>query len=583
MRLTIPVLIASITAVGLGLYVLNADSTAQAGDKTISTFTLKDTTGCSVSLDSLADKRVIVVVFIGTQCPINNYYMPRLVELHKEFSSQGVAFLAINSNRQDTIERIAEHASKNAIPFPVLRDENNVVADRFGARRTPEAFVVNGTRAICYQGRIDDQYGIDILRPKPTRRDLAEAISEMLAGKAVSQPTTSVAGCVIGRVSTARADGAVTFTKDIARILQNHCQECHRPGQIGPMPLMTYEDACAWAETIREVIGDRRMPPWHADHRFGKFSNDRRLPKEAEQALLRWLDDGTPRGHERDMPAPRPWPEGWKIGKPDVVLHMPVEFDVPAQMPRNGVPYKYYYVETNFDEDKWVERAEAKPGAPEVVHHMLVFIVPPDQPFIAGNPKAPVLCGMAPGDMPLMLKPGQAKFVPKRSKLVFQMHYTPNGKAQKDRSYVGLIFAKEPPKLHILTIPVANLFFQIPPGDANFALEASYIMPRDGYAVAYMPHMHLRGKDFQIVARYPDNREETLLAVPRFNFNWQSVYRTIEPVALPQGTKVVCLAHFDNSEKNPNNPDPTQAVRWGDQTWQEMMIGWIDFAFERKK
>ena len=570
-------LVAGLAIVGRAPWSLNA------GSQSLPVFSLKDTTGRTVSLSDFSSKKAVVLLFIGTQCPVNNYFMPVLADLHKEFAPKGVQFLAINSNSQDTLERVVEHAKKHAIPFPVLRDENNVVADKFAAKRTPEAIVLDQGGAVRYQGRIDDQYAIEIQRPKATRRDLAEAINEVLAGKQVSQPSTPVAGCLIGRVTKARNTGSVTYARDISRIMQNHCQECHRPGQIGPMPLITYEDVRGWGEMIREVVTEQRMPPWHADPKHGKFSNDRRLPDEAKQKVLAWLDDGAPRGDDRDLPPPKPWPEGWKIGKPDVVLHMPVEFDVPAQMPRGGVPYKYYTIETNFDEDKWVERAETRPGAPEVVHHILVFVVPPGQVFIPGNPKAPVLCGMAPGDMPLMLQPGQAKHVPKGSTLVFQMHYTPNGRAQKDRSYVGLIFAKEPPKLQIFTAAVANLFFKIPPGADNHAVESSFTMPRDGYAVSYMPHMHLRGKDFRIVARYPDKREEVLLDVPRFNFNWQSVYRAVEPVKLPQGTKVVCQAHFDNSAGNPNNPDPKQTVYWGDQTWQEMMIGWIDFAFERKK
>jgi hypothetical protein len=194
-----------------------------------------------------------------------------------------------------------------------------------------------------------------------------------------------------------------------------------------------------------------------------------------------------------------------------------------------------------------------------------------------------VLCGMAPGDMPMMLKPGQAKHLPKGSRLLFQMHYTPNGKAQKDRSQIGLIFAKEPPKLLVITQPVFNPFFRIPPGEDSYRVEATWKFAKDGYIIGMMPHMHLRGKDFLIEAHYPENQKETLLSVPRFNFNWQSIYRPVEPLAMPKGTKLVCVAHFDNSTKNLNNPDPTQAVRWGDQTWQEMMIGWIDFAYDRTK
>jgi peroxiredoxin len=561
---------------------LQAGST-KSTPKTIAPFALRDAAGRAVSLDDFKDKKAVVVVFLGTECPLNNLYLRPLAELHKDFADKGVQFLAINSNVQDTPQRIAAHAKKHEIPFPVLRDEGNKVADLFEARRTPEAFVLDDKRTIRYQGRIDDQYGIDYQRPAPTRRDLAEAVTDVLAGQAVRVATTPVAGCLIGRAPKTRADGDITFSKHVVPILQSKCQECHRAGQIGPMALKTYDDVTSWADMIREVVSEKRMPPWYADPAHGKFSNDRSLSAADRETLLAWLDKGMPRGKDSDLPPPREFPDKWKIGEPDVVIHMPNTFDVPAQMPKGGVPYKHYVLETNFDEDKWIERAEAKAGAPEVVHHILVFIVPPDKRFIPGSPDTPVLCGMAPGDMPMILKPGLAKFIPKGARLIFQMHYTPNGKAQTDRSYIGLKFAKKPPEKVIVCQPVFNAFFRIPKGDANYEVVATHRMAKDGYVASFMPHMHLRGKDFLIRAEHPDGKQETLLSVPKFNFGWQSVYRPVQPVVMPKDSKLVCVAHFDNSKGNRSNPNPAVDVFWGDQTWQEMMIGWVDFAYDRKE
>jgi peroxiredoxin len=544
-------------------------------------FTLKDTQDRPVSLASFKDKKAVMVVFIGTRCPINNLYLPRLGELFKEFAPQGVGFLAINSNWQDSPKDIADHAKKYQVPFPVLRDENNRVADLFHAGRTPEAFVLDAQRVIRYQGRIDDRYGIDYQKPQAQRHDLAEALKEVLAGKTVSISKTPVAGCIIAHKTTAKNEGTVTFARDVSRILQKNCQDCHRPGQIGPFSLLTYRDARAWAETIREVVSDRRMPPWYADLRYGHFSNDRSLPAKEREALLAWIDQGMPKGDDKDLPPPRVFPEVWKIGKPDLIVQMPVDFEVPAKMPKYGVPYKHFVVQTNFAEDRWVQRAEARAGAAEVVHHIIVFIVPPGEKFIPGNPRTPTLCGTAPGEMPFMLPVGFAKKIPKGSKLVFQMHYTPNGKAQKDRSEIGLIFAKKPPEKEVVTVPVYNFLFRIPPGEPNYKLESSFTFKKDGVIVGFMPHMHLRGKDFLYRARYPDKKTEILLSVPRFNFNWQSVYRPAKAIPMPKGTVLECVAHFDNSAKNPNNPDPTAAVRWGDQTWEEMMVGWVDIAYDR--
>jgi peroxiredoxin len=560
-----------------------ADAQTPAGNigKKVTNFTLTDPRNQErIQLNGLKDQKAIVVLFLGTECPINNAYLPRLAKLHQEFAERKVQFVAINSNRQDPAERVAEHARKFAVPFPVLKDPGNVVADAFGAKRTPEAFVLDSTFTIRYHGRIDDQYGLSIQRPKPTRRDLAEAIAEVLAGQAVSQPTTPVAGCVIGRDLPVKKDGSVTFARDVSRILQKKCQECHRPGQVAPMPLLSYDDAAAWAATIREVVADGRMPPWLADPRHGKFLNDRRLSDADRRTLLDWIEQGCPKGDDRDLPPPIDWPEDWKIGKPDLVLTMPEEFAVPAQAPRGGVPYQHFVLDPKFTEDKWVERAEARPGEPSVVHHVLVFVVPPGRSFFKDDPRNIVLCGTAPGDSPTVARPGTAKRIPAGSKLVMQVHYTPNGMPQRDRSSLALIFAKQPPRQEIRTVPIFNAFFAIPPGAEDYKVEASYAFRQDGFIHGMMPHMHLRGKSFRFEAIYPDGKTEILLSIPRFDFSWQSGFRPVEPIFMPKGSKLRCIAHFDNSDKNPNNPDPSRTVYWGDQTWQEMMIGWTDIIYD---
>jgi peroxiredoxin len=576
-------LVGALIVVGSMMFSAFADPPPDSLARPVANFTLPGTDGRSVSLHDFKDKRAVVVVFIGTECTLSNGLLPTVAHLHEEYAPRGVQFLAVNSNRQDTPERVAAHARKYTIPFPVLKDTGNVVADCFGARRTPEAFLLDGERKIRYQGRIDDQFGIGYKRPKPTHRDLADAIDAVLVGKPVAQPTTPVAGCIIARVKKPKEEGTVTYCRDVARVMQTRCQECHRPGQIAPMALLTYEDAAAWSETIREVVQDRRMPPWHADPRYGKFRNDRTLSQAERDTLLTWVDQGCPKGDEKDLPPPRAFMSDWSIGPPDLVLTMPEEFEVPADMPKNGIPYKYFYIETNFKEDRWVQMAEARAGAPEVVHHIVVFIEPPGEHFRPNDPRVRVLGGTAPGDMPIMLLPGTAKRIPAGSRLIFQMHYTPNGRAQKDRSSIGLIFAKRPPDLEVRTVPVFNPAIFIPPGDDNYQVEATYTLDRPSRVVGFMPHMHLRGKDFLYEAIYPDGKRETILSIPRYDFNWQSAYRVAEPFAVPAGTRIRCVAHYDNSRKNLNNPDPTAFVRWGDQTWQEMMIGWLDVAHERKE
>ncbi len=559
---------------------------AGPGGKKIDNFTLKDAAGKPVALADFKDRKAVVVVFVGTECPLNNLYVPRLIELHKEYAGKGVQFLAVNSNVQDTPQKVAEHARKHGIPFPVLKDPANRVADQFGAKRTPEAFLLDAKGVIRYRGRIDDQYGIGFQRPKAARRDLAEALDAVLAGKPVTQPATTAPGCIIARVGRPKEGAKVTFSKHVAPILQKNCQECHRPGQIGPMSLLAYDDAAAWAEMIREVVSEGRMPPWHADPRHGKFANDRRLPRADRDTLLAWIDQGCAKGDDRDLPPPRPFAEGWRIGKPDVVFEMPNESSIPAKTPRGGVPYRYFVVPTNFKEDRWVRAAEARPGNRAVVHHIIVYAGKPEalgkRRGNADGIGAGFLVGYAPGDMPLVLEPGQAKKLPQGSVLVFQMHYTPNGTPQKDRSSVGLIFAKEPPKHEVRTRSIAQDRFEIPPGDANYKVTSTTTFQQDALLLSLLPHMHLRGKSFRYEAVYPDGKTEVLLSVPRYDFGWQSNYRLAKPVQLPAGTKINCTAYFDNSEGNPNNPNPREAVRWGDQTWQEMMIGFVDYAYVEK-
>ncbi len=536
----------------------------------------------AVTLADLKDKKAVVVVFVGTECPLSNAYLPRLAELHREYSPKGVQFLGINSNTQDTSERVAEHARKHEVPFPVLKDLENKVADQFGATRMSEAFVLGPDGAVLYRGRIDDQFGIGYQRPAPTSRDLARALEEVLAGKAVSVPATEAVGCKISRVVATKAEGPVTYTKQVARVIQNRCQECHRPGRVAPFALMNYEDALSWSDTIREVVQEGRMPPWHADPKYGTFSNDRRLPAADREALLKWVEAGCPKGDDRDLPPPREWAEGWGIGKPDQVVTMKEAFEVPAEAPKGGIPYKYFRVDTDFAEDRWVVAAEAKPGAPQVVHHILVFISTKEKPFVPDRPGNVVLCGVAPGDNVLRLPDGVAKRIPAKAQLVFQMHYTPNGKATKDQSSLGLVFRKTPPDREAYTVSVFNAAFRIPAGAENYKVESSFTFKEDGHVLGFMPHMHLRGKDFLYEAVHPDGRTEVLLSVPRFNFGWQTSYRLAEPYAMPKGSVVRCVAHFDNSAKNPNNPDPKEDVYWGDQTWEEMMIGWMEYVYDRK-
>ncbi len=403
---------------------------------------------------------------------------------------------------------------------------------------------------------------------------------------------------------------AVTFTKDVGPILQKNCMACHRPGEIAPMPLTSYAEVRPWAKAIREAVASRKMPPWHADNPAGIFENDPRLTQKEIDTIVSWVDGGSKQGDPKDLPPNPTFVEGWTIGKPDVTLSMREEFTIPAE---GVVPYKYFEVPTNFREDTWVQAAEIRPGNRSVVHHVIAFVREPGKNLTdpvtgeevgrggrAGasgrNPEATprrndspltesrldgMLVGTAPGMPPFTFKPGQAKLVKAGSSLILQMHYTPNGFEEKDRTSVGLILGKGPVDRRVITLFIAGPKIRIPPGDPNYEVRASFTFPADARVLSMMPHMHVRGKDFKYTAVYPDGRQQVLLNVPRWDFNWQHIYRFREPVIIPKGSRIDCVAHFDNSANNKFNPDPTKEVYWGDQTWEEMMIGFTDFVFEK--
>jgi peroxiredoxin len=545
--------------------------------KKVENFSLRDYRGAERSLAEFAEKKLVVVAFVGCGCPVAKLYAPRLVELAREYEPKGVAFLAVNSNQHDSIRDITRFAGEYKVPFPILKDAGNTLADRLGAVQVPEVFVLDTGRVVRYGGRIDDQYGVGYARPKPEHRDLADALDALLEGRPVPAPVTEVSGCLIGRVQRPDAKADVTYAKHIAPILQKRCVGCHQPGEVAPFALSSYEDAAGWAPTIRRVVKQERMPPWHADARPGQFRNDTRMPEEERQLVYRWIDSGAPAGDPKDLPPPVERAEGWRIPKPDVVLRVPRPFKVPAT---GTVVYQYFVVDTGFTEDKWVRAAEIRPGNRAVVHHTIVHMQPPDAAPVMNNGLASHwLAAQAPGSYPMILADGLAKRVPAGSRLLFQMHYTPNGVEAEDQTCIALTFADpKSVKQEVTTEMSANPRFAIPPHDPKHVVEADFPVPQDSLLLAFMPHTHLRGSYFRYEAHYPDGKQEVLLDVPRYDFNWQNTYILAEPKTLPKGTRVHCVAHFNNSKSNYSNPDPNQTVRWGDQTWEEMMIGYFDLA-----
>jgi peroxiredoxin len=562
----------------LSMALMAADQSPEKVGSKIEDFTLRDYRGGERKLSDWADKKLIAIAFLGVDCPLAGLYGHRLEELSQEFRSKGVQFVGINSNQQDAIADIDRYVREHRLTIPVLKDAGNHVADQFDARRTPEVFLLDEMRVVRYQGRIDDQYSVGAARAKVGRRDLAIAIEELLAGKVVSQPVTEAPGCLISRVRSLPRTGQVTYTKDIAAILQQHCLNCHRPGNVAPFSLTNYQEAASWADTIREVVNDGRMPPWHANPEHGKYANDPRLSEQTKKLINDWVKDGVPEGQPADLVIPTKLAHGWAISGPDAVVSIAQPFKVPSS---GIVDYQYFDVDPGFKEDKWVSQAEIRPGNRAVVHHCTAFLKPPghDSAVLVGELGSVCLAATAPGTPPMKLPEGMAKRIPAGWHFVFVIHYTSNGTEQMDQTSIGLVFA-DPKKVkkEVATQIVLDTELNIPPHEPNHRVEHTTSFDRDVLLLALFPHMHLRGKDFRFEAEYPDGKREILLDVPRYDFNWEHRYELAEPKLLPAGTIVHVIGHYDNSANNPFNPDPNVTVHTGSQITDEMFNGYIEVA-----
>lgn len=541
---------------------------------------LTDTTGKTQQLGALAASgKGVVLAFTSTTCPVSKRYMPSLLRHAGELEKLGIALVMVNPFASDGDQQVSQEISRHGITVPYIHDKEKAVASALQTRSTTEVFFIDTKRTLLYRGALDDQYGIHYNLDAPRQRFLMDAIQDHLAGCLPHIAATEAPGCELDLPGQpAVAAGPLTFHRDISRILQQNCAECHHEGGLAPFALDDPQEVADRAKTIRRVIENGTMPPWFAKplphDKESPWANDRSLSLKDRTDLLAWINSAEkPLGDAADAPAPLVFDkEGWKHGKPDLDLAFarPVPVKAEGQM-----PYQYVTVETGLTEDRWIQGYQVLPGDLGVVHHALVFVVDP-----SGKEKLRAHEGFfaayVPGSGTEMFPPGFAKRLPAGSKLRFQMHYTPNGTATTDSTRIGFYFAKSPPVNEVKVASVSNTRLLIPAGADNHEVIAQRAAPADMTIMNFMPHMHVRGKSFRYEIEQPEGTR-VLLDIPRYDFNWQLQYRLREPLLIPRGTVLRGVAHYDNSSANRANPDPTRQVRWGDQTDDEMMIGYIEY------
>jgi hypothetical protein len=531
-----------------------------------------------------AEATATVLAIRDVGCPLSKKYGPRIASIEDEYATRGVEFVYLNLSGHNDAEQVEKEIAGYGFDGRYVHDPKSKLGPELGVTSTTEVFVLDSARTLVYRGAIDDQYGIGYARQSPRETYLRDALDAVLDGRPVEMAATTAPGCALKFDTPSQDSTGVTYHNRISRIVQANCLSCHRSGGVAPFSLESYKDVAGRRTMIRFVVNERLMPPWHMDEAdgLGPWANDRSLSSSDREALISWALADCPEGDPADAPLARAFTSGWEMGEPDAVVQLPRAFDVPAE---GAMDYQYAWIQTDFGEDKWVEAIEFRPTAPEVVHHALVFVEEPRQ---EGESRREYrrrwqgglrgyFGGLVPGQGPRVFPEGVARKLPAGAWLKFQMHYTPNGTATSDRTEVAFRFTDAPPKHEMQAGSAFTNRFRIPAGADDHQVQAETVFRSDSVLYSFAPHMHLRGKAFRYELVHPDGQRETIADIPRYDFNWQTSYQLLEPRRIAAGTRLVATAWFDNSDMNPANPNPNVDVGFGEQTWDEMMIGYFQW------
>jgi mono/diheme cytochrome c family protein len=540
-----------------------------------------DLAGKARRLSEFQTSKALVIAMTSATCPVSKRYLPSLAVLEQELSAKGVALLLVNPLASEKSAEIQAQLAASKVTAPYVHDRDLALAGALSAHTTTEVFLLDTQRTLVYRGALDDQYGVDYNLDAPRERYLANAVAALLKGERPHVEATAAPGCELDLSDAPKLTASpVTYHRDVARILQQNCVHCHRDGGIGPFALDTVEAVKDRTRVIKRVVTEGTMPPWFAapakNPEANPWANDCSLSARDKADLLAWIDSkDRPLGNPAEAPQKRVFPDEWSIGKPDLVIPLSRAYDIKAT---GFMPYQFDIVETTLTEDKWVSAYEVLPSERDVVHHVIIQVHEKDSEVLnRGEGAGGYWAAYVPGNGSAVYPDGFARLLPAGAKISFQIHYTPSGTAKKERLKLGLVFAKTPPRYEVKTVGVANLRIAIPPGEAAHVETQTQRVPFDMPVTSLMAHLHVRGKAFKYEVTYPDGRNEVLLDLPRYDFNWQLRYDFKEPKLLPRGSTVKVTAVYDNSAGNKANPDPTKLVRWGSQTVDEMMIGYVEF------
>jgi len=539
-----------------------------------------DLSGKTHRLSELNTHKGVVLVMTSATCPVSKRYVPSLAKLEKELDANDIALLLVNPIASEKLDDIKAQLADLAIAAPYVHDKDKSLTAALQARTTTEVFLLDATRTLVYRGALDDQYGVHYNLDAPRHHYLADAVSALLKGETPRIAATAAPGCELDLEGAAQSVSPVTYHRDVARILQQNCVKCHRDGGIAPFALDEPGEVKDRAKAIKRVISEGTMPPWFAagtkENETNPWANDCSLASRDRADLIAWIESrDKPLGNASEAPAKRAYSEEWAIGKPDLIVPLSRAYDIKAD---GFMPYQFDVAETHLTEDRWVTAYEVLPSARDVVHHVIIRVHEKgadakDREEGTGGYWAVYV----PGNGSHIYPEGFARKIPAGARVSFQIHYTPSGKATKERLRLGLVFATTPPLYEVKTVAVANPKLAIPPGAAQHLETRAQRVPFDMPVTSFMAHMHVRGKAFKYEVTYPDGKSETLLDIPKYDFNWQLRYDLKQPKLIPRGSTLNITAIYDNSPANKANPDPSKLVKWGPQTIDEMMIGYVEY------